>query len=112
MCVPVLFTLEQLPVGGDLELEPQLGVHQVLQLLEDRLHLRAKLGHLVLEVVVLRLPLALLLLVLAAEELQLLLELRVLWDARCERGVRTSAFCGTRDVRGASERARSVGREM
>ena len=97
--LPVLFTLQQLAVCGNLELQSELGVHQVLQFLQDRLHLGAQLRNLftnatfvfsscdsfgfsrtdlVLEVGVLRLPLALLVLVLATHQLQLLLELSVL----------------------------------
>ena len=61
---PVLLSLEQLAVGGDLELESELRVHQILQLLHDRLELGAHLGHVALQVgvLVLQLPLALLLL--------------------------------------------------
>ena len=78
--VPVLLTLQEFPVGGDLEFETKFCVHKILEFLKDGLHLSAELGDLVFEFGVLRLPFTFLLFVFSAEEFQLLLELGVLWN--------------------------------
>ena len=75
---PRLLAFEQLAVGGDLELESHLGVHDDLELADDRLQLRAHVPDLTAQSVVLVVELALPVVLLTAQHLQLAQQVGVL----------------------------------
>ena len=104
---PVLLSLEQFAVGSDLELETELGVHEILQFLHDGLQLGPHLGHVALKLGALVLQLTLTFLLLVAQIIQLALKSVVLstytqpLPTQLNRGnnrQQTSPRCATNDV--------------
>jgi hypothetical protein len=75
---PRLLALEHLTVGSDLKFKAKLGIHEVLQLFEDGLHLSTQLSHLILEPGILIIELTLLVGELALQVVQLLIQHGVL----------------------------------
>lgn len=76
--LPGLFTLQELSVRSDLQLQGQLGIHQSLQLHKHALHLGSELAGLLLQRVDLKDMLMFLLFQLSQEILVLLLQLGIL----------------------------------